>query len=554
MDLSRFDDALRSDFSPEPMSEKQVVYVQDSNGGSYNGQIKIDSRILSNQELYNDYSEAHLSIPYRITTTANADISGAGIVNGFHAGLKCGYHNLIHQVQVSLNGQSVVQQTPFTNMFVSYKMMTTWSKDDVEKYGALTAFYPDTAGTTRYTAGAIASGNGHSDNTVALPSADGLHIWRLGATANGALRAVNEGYLRRLELCSFPITTNDQGSGNCQTLNTANQADNIGKNYISDNAGAGANRIWTWNILAVIRLKDLCDFFDKMPITKGAYITMTISYNSSTDVVTFAGGPGANTMVSTSTALNSGGTNPLMVASSALNNPNDSITDARVLTYTCNIGGSYLANGVRLYVPTYKLKPEYEKQLLEENPVKKFKFCDIEGLNTETITAGQNFRRIITNSVKNPKSVVVIPQLNQVSNDGLNPLQSPFGSSPHTTAPFGCIDSFNVQLNGKNVFQEQHDYDFESFKNELAQMGCIDGGSLVGLCNGLIGFADWDASYRYYVANLGRYSSLSPGSSMSVVVQGNNNTSASIDYYVFIEREKEIAIEMITGKIVSLDD
>jgi hypothetical protein len=539
------------------MAEKQVLYVSDSNGNSYNGQIRLDTRILSSQDLWNDYSEGHLELPYQITYKSSADATGAGVVNGFMLGLKCGYHQLTDQIQVSLNGTSVVQQTPFSNLHMSYRMMTTWSDDDLSKHGYFCGFYPDSSGSHSFSGAASRNGGGMSNNVVALPSANGLHVWSLGAAANGSLRATNSGLLQRLELTSFPATSNDQGYGGLATINTSGFASSVGKNYVSDNGQGGLNRIWTWNILACIRLKDLADFFDKMPITKGSWITMTVSYNSSSFEVTSAAAPNPTMILNGQPTINTGRTNPVMVSSANVNNPCVSLVNG-ANSVSCSVGGAYASLGARIYVPSYRIKPGYEAQLLKRNPVKKFKYCDIINYNITGVLTTTSFRQIITNSIKNPRAVVVIPQVNPASNsDGninINPLHSPFDSSPHTTCPMGAINNFNVQLNGKNVFQENYYYDFEAFRNELSQINCIDGGSTVGCANGLIGYKEWDNAYRYYVANLLRQSSLTPGSSMSVVVQGTNNTDSTMDYYVFVEHEKEAAIELITGRLVSLDD
>ena len=570
MDLKLFEDALRSPPDVDPMAEKRVLFVQDQNGGSYNGQIQLDTSILSNSGMWNAYSEAYLEVPYQITFTSSVDVSAAGVINGYMAGLKCGNHQLIDSIQVSYNGTSVVQQQPYTNFHVSYKLMTSWSQDDVKKHGHITGMIPDTAGCHSYLGAASPNGDGISNNRVYSALNGAIPAWNLGASVRGGLSLSNEGLRERMKNTALPQTTNDNGYSALPVMNTAALSQGVGKNHVSDNGGVGNARVWTWNILATIRLKDLADFFDKMPITKGAYLTMTLNYNSSTvnitsavvavDVglpaVAFNGVPAHASMVlpaASAITLNSGRTTPFIIASADSGNPNRSQL-AGTLTFASSIGGSLL-NQVRLYVPSYKLKPELEVELLKNNPKKKFKYCDI--INYNVLNQTGNVRQILTNGIKNPKALVVIPQINSVANVGANinivPFQSPFDSAPHTTCPLAAIDNFNVQLAGKNVFQQSFQYDFEAFKNEVVSISGIDGGSTVGMSSGLLGYFEWDNAYRYYVADLSRQGTLNEGIPQSVVLEGDNASGAAMDYYCFIEYEKEVEIDMITGQLLGVN-
>ena len=46
---------------------------------------------------------------------------------------------------VEFNNQNVVQQTPFLNVFRSFKCLTSWSNDDLDNHGASCGFYPDSS-------------------------------------------------------------------------------------------------------------------------------------------------------------------------------------------------------------------------------------------------------------------------------------------------------------------------------------------------------------------------------------------------------------------------
>eukprot|EP00952_Eustigmatos_sp_NYUAD-ZCMA_P006764 28958-Eustigmatos_ZCMA.PRE.1 len=61
------------------------------------------------------------------------------------AGLKAGNHHIIQSLSCDVNNKNVIQQQTHLNHYVSYKLMTSFSSDDVKKHGAGINFFPDTA-------------------------------------------------------------------------------------------------------------------------------------------------------------------------------------------------------------------------------------------------------------------------------------------------------------------------------------------------------------------------------------------------------------------------
>lgn len=565
MDSKIYEEALIEQFADEPMVEKQVLYVQDQNGGSYNGQISIDTTVLSNSGMWNDYSEGYLQIPYNVTLKSSTDITAAGKVNGFTLGLKAGYHHIIDSIQVQYNGKSVIQQQPYTNFHAHYKMMTSWSQDDVKKHGSITGFIPDTAGASNYSNADSVHGDGTCNNVV-NPLVAGTIPYELGAISQ-PITLTNQGYYERLKLCALPATANNVGYGanpnmGADAAGVKSFCNSLGKNYNMDNAGAADARVWQWKFLATIRLKDLHDFFKKMPITKGAYLTMTINYNAfkhTVDVANLAASARGHNVAPT---MNSGRTCPIMYSSGSTLNPNTTnLAGAAVLTIAGGIGSSitnYVEAGLlsqcRLYVPSYRLKPEFESQLLKQSPVKKFRYNEIMNYNVLGVASSGSINQILSNGVTNPKALVVIPQMtaSAAAAVAVEPHQSIFDSAPGTTSPLAAISQFNVQLAGRNVFQASFQYDFEAFKNEVESACAIDGGSTVGLCNGLLGVFEWDNNYRYYVCDLSRQASLNEGVPQSIVLLGTNLAAKAMNYYCFVEYEKEVEVDMITGQLLRI--
>ena len=130
-------DAVTLDMSLESKTEdppifvdKQWLYVNDQNQGSYSGQIVLNTTSLSNNGAYVDYKEAYIVIP-TVLQVQSASLTVNATPLDFAVALKSGYWNLLHSLSVEMNGGSVVQQTGFLNVYTSFKNLTTWSDDDI---------------------------------------------------------------------------------------------------------------------------------------------------------------------------------------------------------------------------------------------------------------------------------------------------------------------------------------------------------------------------------------------------------------------------------------
>lgn len=571
MDLSLYEDTLDSQATVNPCINKEVLYVQDQNGGSYNGQVTFDTSVLGNSGMWLAYSEAYLEIPFVCTLKvdlADAKDEAAALAaetNAFLVGLKNGSHQLIDSIQVDYNNTNVIQLQPFTNFYVSYKMMTSFSTDDVTKFGPTLNFNPDTSTSFSFNAASNTSGDGYSNNRV----------YPLTAPVYGGAAIVydgyNKGYAQRLKDTSFGVGPNVRaGYGSIPTIATQALCNSIGKSHVGDNAeGTTALRVIQWSILATIRLKDIADFFDKLPLIKGGFMRIILNYNSSRTVFTTAGGPPATGIVMGANAITmtSGRTNPILITSAAANNPAAPLLAAATngqISVTVNCGIKQTSNSFstppiqscRLYVPAYSLNAVYEDQLLRLKPTKEVIYTDVYNYNIVNVARNTSFNAILTNGIVNPKYVVVIPYANSSAAGVFAAFrgavyQSPFDTAPATTTPMAAITQFNVQVGGKNVFQQNFQYDFESFMNEVASANAINGGSTVGLSNGLIGKSEWDNGYRYYVADVSRRDPANNLVPQSITVQGLNNTDVPMDYICFIVFERKITIKMDDGSLLA---
>jgi hypothetical protein len=365
-----------------------------------------------------------------------------------------------------------------------------------------------------------------------------------------------------------------------------------------------------WNIYAKLRLKDLADFFHKVPLLKGA--TMRFIMNTNQAITSFSIAQGQNSSVPTNLGNTTTGnpiqsvnqtlptsnpfmyvyannvvggmTNPLMIASASIGEGNSALLNGTyqlsVSIVKCNFveQGAYsgLANtalqSCRLYAPLYKFDPLAEKRYLSQK-TKRICYKDVISYQFNTIPSSTNFNILVSQGVKNIKSVLVVPLI-ATNQNGYNAitgqsasasivptlsasfpfqlpstLMSPFTTTGATPDPV-ILNNFNVAIGGVNVFLQDEMYDFEAFKHQLIASNQLNGNLTTGLTSGLINEKMFSYLYRYYYANCERELPTEAGKERSIQVKGRNLCLNSIDLLVFVEFERYLEIDLETGQRV----
>jgi hypothetical protein len=197
MDNLVFEESVNTEITSSEFVDKQFLYVNDNNNSNYTGQIVLDTTALSNCGNYINWSEAFLTIP--LVLQAETAGTGLALANSldYMLGLKNGFWQVIHSLSVEFNNGSIIQQTPFLNVFSSFKNLTSWSQDNLKSWGGICGFYPDNAESWLYnpntTAASVVnflntSGQGFCNNRNApyvAPSAFGVWSGYLTQAATG---------------------------------------------------------------------------------------------------------------------------------------------------------------------------------------------------------------------------------------------------------------------------------------------------------------------------------------------------------------------------------
>jgi hypothetical protein len=100
MDNLVFEESVNTEVSSSEFVDKQWLYVNDNNNGSYSGQIVLDTTSLSNCGSYINWSEAFLAIP--LVLQAEGSATGITATNSldYLMGLKSGYWQNLHSMSV----------------------------------------------------------------------------------------------------------------------------------------------------------------------------------------------------------------------------------------------------------------------------------------------------------------------------------------------------------------------------------------------------------------------------------------------------------------------
>ena len=485
----------------QSVSRKQtIVPIADTNNGTYSGNIRYS--ITSLQGSFVNWNEAVLQSPITVTlSTAGTAVA----CNEWAIGMKNGTVNLIDSFELKLNGVQLVTPQAWSNVACVYKMLSSWSKDTLNKVGPSVAFWPDSTGSCRWIVSGTANVNGDNiSNNVNYPLTPPILATVDGPTV--APEVWNEGFYKRQQFLNsyhqagyggfIGTGTGVPGIPPAQLLQPA-------KSYFV--ASSGANLMGTWNLQCQIRLCDLHDVFKKLPFSEYGQVDMTFYYNQFNPTFTAATTP---TFVLAATGQQFGNTCPFMVASSATSNGGALVaasTNAGLITMAMSIGNKIQA-GTQLFVPVYDLDPEYRANLVATRP---FSICRYEKMlqNFTSVAANTSFNFNVTPGQANVKSIVVVPAYANSGNNqtiAINQAASPFDSYPGTTCPLASIVQFNVLINNRPVFPSNVNYEFDMFLNQVQRINALNSGDVDCLNSGLINEFMWTNAMRYYVADLQR--------------------------------------------------
>lgn len=566
-----FDLSTEIEGSPNIFVKKDWLNILDNQNGNYSAnQSVVDTSQLSNSNKFLSYKEALLSIPMLITVTSAQNDTFLPATSASSAdyciGLKNWFGTVIHSFTLDYNGTTVIQQTPFINMWNSFKLMTTLSWSDVSTIGSTIGFYPDDPLSFGWDNGPSSSGVGVTNNTNFSPLA--LQNIVTGEFNAYKSRNGNEGFLNRQRYINFDQEGEPGTTGQTYAdLLTNGAATQLWKSRISTkiSAAAGVAGVYQISVRATVYLKHIHSFFQRIPLLKGVYMKMTLNLNNSSTAFSVSG-TGIVTLTGSSVPV--GGVQPLMIASRRAGNGGlgfgtgtytASLSVGERCLNSSQVGIPGVATGVNgsnifLYVPAYTFNGPFLESYLS-NPVKNIEYTDVYQYQILNVGATNGvINSLLTNGLANVKSVLLLPYFTEIvpgsatAAEKLPPYQSPFDpAGSGCTSPLVLLNNFNVVVSGQNAIYNTIRYSADLFNQQVYGCNAVNGGLTDGLTSSLIDSLGWEMEYCYHYVNVERMLPIEQSVPKSIQVIGTNQSSKPINLICFVEYALTVSINLLSG-------
>ena len=585
-----------------PYVSKQWNFVQDINGGIYSNNglslVQFDLSSIYNSTNLIAADSAFLAIPITYVTTfvTTAGALVAPLSSSWSStGLKSGYFQLVHGADVAMNGKTINQFQPYTNAYVGFKLLSSMSNDDLKTLGTTLGMGSelDNASSLKFNGSANATTTGAFPNNVVTGGVGGNGISNNlpfpivdstgAATDQIALGVQNAGmYNNGLQSRMKRIVDVTQagnglfGASGTAAANYVTNLDNLKKEfkpyYVVNNTHYA-----TFYDVAIIRLADLFDSWNNLPLMKKLDATARFYINTGSVVSNAVTAAGAIT--STGLLASSGlgntftGTCPL-IHSAVKSLPIDTkaiVSGLFVGTPTAtsisaaglngiNLGSgtqSHFMPSCRIYYAQVQLKPEKLIPYISENRAKKVVFTDFLTNTINAVSAGSSVSSLVQSGVSSIRGILILPFISSTTHGttsgagtGITPfgeMLSPFDTAPMTTAPIS-LTNIQISVGGVNQLASTVSFGWEEFLEQVTLYEKLNGLDY-GLSCGLINEHYWNNAYKAYYVDLSRANEADLLTPRNVQVTFTNNSLQTIDCLVFTEYYKEMVVDVETGLI-----
>jgi len=278
----------QSEGSPSVFVRKDWLSILDNQNQNYQGnQVVVDTSQLANSNKYMNYREGYFLCPLMLTLTGGAT-SGTEFFSpnsalssaDFAVGLKNWYGSIIHSFTLDYNGTTIIQQTPYIGMWNTFKLVNSLSYNDLLTSASQLGFYPDTATSWSYISANSPSGVGTCNNYNGFSSV-------VVANQFNEQETFNEGFLKRQLAWNFDpsaFTGPETSATLFSVLFGTASLNQMWKSYIFTKVNQTAtSNTGTFQVAisAIIYLKHLASFFERVPLLKGVFMKMTLNLNQS---------------------------------------------------------------------------------------------------------------------------------------------------------------------------------------------------------------------------------------------------------------------------------
>lgn len=579
---STIDDVvLEQSTQPQNIAEKPFLVKEWSNplydtntSSNYSSnQIIFDTTTLSNSGKLTNYAEGLIALPLVIKISANAITGGAVVAlnekSDFMLALKNSHVQILHSLSITLNNIDIVQNVPLTNAYLTFVQHSELSSDDEFLNAPLTGYAKDSSGSWYYATPTAGAGTTTlTGNTMGVGIGNNCNF-KGPQQGTETAENYNSGMLERQKLFAKQYElgrTAVLGAKADQTLKES------GTSYVKNDGG-----IKYIYYDCYLRLKDICpNLFNNLPMAKGMKFKFVLTLNNNisfkfkkltTGFIQYDHSQFSNVTSQTNPLMVSAHANAYTAYKTELTGGNfvsaqddqlvgqglSAIPNGTEITISMRIGQNTEAHHRQqciLYVPSYTMSPKYELDYFSESRrVRKIHYTELE-YQTFTARPGMSFNAELSSSCVRPKRLIMIPFLARDANEGLDPLSSPFTTEPATTSPC-IISNFNCQIANVNLFPNDITYTYDTYLQQLNGQSGLNANLVNGLVSSRINMTDFQNNYHYIVCDLSRRSSDLDLVAVNIRVRGRVSSPKNIDFHCFIERERIIEIDVMTGALIN---
>ena len=592
--------AVQDTSASTAFSEVRNNFIGDINNGVYNNSssnclVQFDLSSIYNSSKFFSPETALLVIP--VVTAAAYSTAGNTAPVAFASSatttpvdlvkLKAGYWNLINSIELNIDGKTIEQIQPNSNVLWHYKFMSECSQDYLNAYGPSIGVGTrlDNVDSIKYnnvcnattTAGYMGP-NGVNNNT----------LYNINSNAGEPTNTVGAQWLNTYNVALQtrsryvdPSTTIPLTAGGLTTNNGLNliygttQLQNEFRPYFQI-----AGNVAYWYDYAVIRLCDVLSSFKSLPLCQRLSGTIRMYCNTGSTVSTMstASTSSCGMLIGTNTTFNSSSSCPYQISNIQTLGASASATNfvpaaANLLTVTIgvarsaqsSIGGAALIpvvnsalSSCRIYYDQVTIKPTLVNSYCDANRAKKIVYNGFTYNQLNAITAGSTYSGILQGGIRNPRGILIVPYVSSIINGvctgalpntvGFSQYASPYDSAPATNAPLSLIN-LNVSLGGATVVASALTTTYENFMFQASLYEKVSGQTL-SLSNGLQSQYQWElGGMRAYYIILDRAANVDAMTPKNLTITFNNNNLVAIDCLIFTEFYSEFVIDVVTGLV-----
>ena len=516
------------------MKIKSHVRIPDTNANSYpSSQINFTCSDVTADSEFISMKQTNLEFNYKVSVNSNQDIAASADNAAFTVALKKSYCDLYNGMSCKFNETNIISFSDLSNAEVDFKILSSFCQDDLITKSKTINWAKNNIESYSYEGAASLSGIGECSNTLTAAPED----FKVALPVQQ-----NKGLVERMKQTGFSADTRENALYTDQSkLDASNVSSMVYTN----------EKVWVYNILAILPLRYLHDVFAKMPLIRNPYFVFTFQIHSGSTIIDID----TTGLTMTATSNNQFDYNPIMI--SKLKDAVTPVTNApTTMTIKYNIDKTKKAY---LDFTTYKFTEEGEKRYLDSMGSS----TPVSFLETYTIakefTDNSPIRFLCHQGLSKVRSFLLITQAN--NNGQANPSETVNSTISINNSPFVSgqnlrgisYTNMNLMVNGKPHYQDGNkEFTYQMYQNEIVSSRSLNGGLTSGLSSGLISEEDFlSGIYNFVYIDLSRKEKADDDVVKSIQFNATNNGKCkNLLLRAFINFEQTFSVNVDTGQLM----